>query len=113
MNDKKLEEQKRRLSKDDPNYKQKREILSCIEMINSYTAYDWRVARLYESPETLLKREMEKEHYNYLKDYVDALGFDTVCLLIKGQFDDVEDVQTNVFTDDEGCSYNSIIWKED
>ena len=39
------------------------------------------------------------------------LGKNKVISLIQGQIDSISGVNENVFTDDEGVRYNSIIWK--
>lgn len=86
--------------------------LWCIEMINSIIAYTY----CYGFPagftgEDFLKAE-EKRHYNYLEKYVEKLGRFEVSKLIEEQMNDVSKIQRGVFTDNEGCSYNSIVWKQ-
>jgi hypothetical protein len=89
-------------------YKMQEEELSCIDMINSILAYDW----FGESAEWVMEHE-EKKYYNYLEDYVDMFGRDRVVELIQGQIDSIRDIKRNVHVDNEGVSYNSIIWRED
>ena len=60
--------------------------LECISMINSVLAY--------------------------LARFVEEFGREYVLNLIQNQIDDIEEVKHNVFTDDEGISYNEIVWKE-
>ena len=82
--------------------------LSCVSMINSILAYScrgWLVA------EKVMKHE-ESSRYNYLADYVEVLGRDKVIMLIQGQIDSIDHVAQNVYVDNEGLMYNSIIWKE-
>lgn len=86
--------------------------LWCIEMINSIIAYSY----CYGFPkgftgEDFIKAE-EKRHYNYLEEYIQKLGRTEVAKLVEEQINDVSTVQCGVFTDDEGCSYNSIVWKQ-
>lgn len=88
-------------------YQMRKEELSCIDMINSILAYDW----FGESAELVMQHE-EKKYYNYLEDYVDMFGRDMVVELIQGQIDDISEIKRNVHTDNEGISYNSIIWRE-
>lgn len=110
--------------------KQKRyEELQCVGMINSILAYDWTGCHelplvVYDknykmiisgflpyTSEGVLEHDLRGLH-PYLKQYVDKLGRQRVLELIQGQMDSVEKVQTNVYTDSEGCTYNSIIYKE-
>ena len=124
MTDKQLEQKRKELRKEmnakgfgwidgkyfkpSHEYKMREEELSCIDMINSILAYDW----FGESAESVIKAE-EKKYYNYLEDYVDMFGRDKVVELIQGQIDDISEIKRNVHTDNEGISYNSIIWRED
>lgn len=89
-------------------YKIREEELSCIEMINSILAYEG--AGMTDA-EAVMQME-ERNYYNYLAKYVDVLGREKVVALIQGQIYDIDYVQHNVHTDSEGCSYNSIVWKE-
>lgn len=86
--------------------------LWCIEMINSIIAYSY----CYGFPtdftgEDFIKAE-EKRRYNYLEEYIQKLGRAEVAKLIEDQMNDVSAVRCGVFTDDEGLSYNSIVWKQ-
>ena len=80
---------------------------ACIRMINSIVAYNW----YGQSAEEIMQME-EKSKYNYLADYVDILGRDKVVTLIQAQIDDIDHIERDVITDNEGLSYNSIVWKE-
>ena len=80
--------------------------LSCIEMINSILAYNG----FGFDAEEVMKME-EISWHNYLEDYVKKLGRERVVELIQNQIDDIEQIQHCVFTDEEGVTYNSIIWK--
>ena len=81
--------------------------LSCIDMINSILAY-----RCFGFTAEQVMRSEETSHYNYLEDYVKKLGRERVVELIQGQINDIASIQYGVFEDDEGCTYNSIVWKE-
>lgn len=88
------------------------EKIFCIEMINSIIAY----SPLYcngakrVTGEQFVQREEEKR-YNYLADYIKVLGRETVVKLAEAQLADIACVKSNVFVDDEGLSYNSIVWQ--
>ena len=81
---------------------------SCIRMINSLLAYG---CHGMTSAEEVMQYE-ECSYYNYLADYVGELGRDKVIALIQGQIDSIDCVKHCVYTDSEGCSYNSIVWRE-
>lgn len=89
-------------------YQIRDEELNCISMINSILAY--QSAGMTDAEEVM---QMEENSYrNYLAKYVALFGRDKVVTLIQGQIDDIDHVQHSVYTDCEGCSYNSIVWKE-
>lgn len=124
MNDKQLEQKKHELReemraqgfgwinctyvKPPKKYRQMEKELSCIGMINSLLAYNCAHMR---TAEEIMQYE-ENAYHNYLEDYVKELGRNKVLELIQGQLDSKQSVATNVYTDSEGLSYNSIIWKE-
>lgn len=87
--------------------------LDCIEMINSILAYAYLTdnAGKRRTGEEFLIRE-EKSRKNYLEDYVKILGRDVVVKLINEQLNDISHINYGVFTDSEGCTYNSIVWKD-
>lgn len=89
-------------------YELRNKEFSCIDMINSILAYQ---CNGYTSGNAVLEHE-EHSWHNYLAEYVQLLGRDRVVALIQGQIDDIVTVRSSVFTDDEGVTYNSIIWKE-
>jgi hypothetical protein len=89
-------------------YKIREKELDCISMINSILAYQG--AGMTDA-EAVMQME-ENAYRNYLAEYVTLFGRDKVVTLIQGQIDDIDHVQHNVHTDSEGCSYNSIVWKE-
>ena len=115
MTRKKLEELKKRTQYygkcEDPTPEQVKTWaqISCIEMVNSILAYScppWGPAQ------KLLKRDLNDSH-SYLRDHVNELGEEQVLQIIEEQINDISYVRRGVFTDSEGCSYNTIIWKED
>lgn len=89
------------------------EKIFCIEMINSIIAYS-PVCRNGAKDVTgeLLVRCEEQKRYNYLAEYIKVLGRETVARLAEEQLADIDCVKSDVFVDDEGLSYNSIVWKE-
>lgn len=100
-------------SKNADEIKMLHEKIFCIEMINSIIAYSpvCRNGVKDITGEQLVRRE-EQKRYNYLAEYIKALGRESVVKLAEEQLADVACVKSNVFVDDEGLSYNSIVWKE-
>lgn len=90
-------------------YKLRQEKLSCIDMINSILAYQG--AGMTDA-EAIMQME-ERAYHNYLAEYVELFGRDSVVDLIQNQIDSIDDVKHCVFTDSEGVTYNSIVWRED
>lgn len=82
--------------------------IRCISMINSIICYHWN---LKDSAKSLLDWEIGGRYHSYLQQYVDALGYDKVLTLMQKQMDDICDIKKNVYTDCEGVTYNSIIWR--
>ena len=125
MTDKQLEQAKRELREEmnsygygwingryiqpPKRYRIREEELSCISMINSILCY---TCRGYKDAVKVLEYE-ERSYFNYLKDYVKTIGKNKVVSLIQGQIDFISGVSEDVFTDDEGVTYSSIIWKEE
>lgn len=89
-------------------YVLRRKELYCIGMINSILCYN---CKGYTDAEKVLEYE-ESAYHNYLSEYVNELGRDKVIALIQGQIDSIRGIKENVFEDDEGLTYNSIVWKE-
>lgn len=87
-------------------YRLRSQELSCISMIDSILAY----GGYGFTAEQVMKNE-EKSHYNYLAEYVKLFGRDKVIALIQEQIDSIESISHCVFTDGEGCTYNSINYK--
>lgn len=88
-------------------YELKERELSCINMINSILAYDW----FGQDAEWVMEHE-EKAYKNYLAEYVALFGRSKVIELIKEQINSIKMINRNVHTDNEGLSYNSIVWNE-
>ena len=89
-------------------YEIRKQELWCIGMINSILCYN---CRGYTKAEDVLHYEEHRSYRNYLEEYVDKLGRERVLELIQEQIDSIEDIAVGVFQD-EGLTYNSIIWKE-
>ena len=108
-----LSEQMRKTSiengKPTPEQKRQYEKYLCISMINSVIAYDWYEG---QTAKELLDWELNDRYHSYLEEYVNKLGYDEVLALVQGQLNDIKSIERDVFTDDEGVSYNSIIWKD-
>lgn len=90
------------------SYKLESEELSCVDMINSLLAY----GGFGLTAEGILQRQ-EQNYHNYLAQYVGSLGRGRVIELIQGQIDSIITIRSFVFTDDEGVTYNSIVWKNE
>ena len=119
MTDFELSQAKRQLSeqmwksreengKPTPEQKRKYEKYLCISMINSVIAYDWYEG---QTAKELLDWELNDRYHSYLEEYVEKFGYDEVLALVQDQLNDIKFVERDVFTDGEGVSYNSIIWK--
>lgn len=91
---------------DTPEIKRRDEELHCIDMINSILAYHY-----INDAEKLVERE-ENSWHNYLEKYISILGRDHVVELVKAQINDIDHIEHAVYEDDEGCIYNSIVWKK-
>lgn len=89
-------------------YEIREQELRCIGMINSILCYN---CQGYTKAEDVLHYEEHRTYRNYLEEYVDKLGRARVLELIQGQIDSIEGIAVGVFQD-EGLTYNSIIWKE-
>ena len=87
-------------------YRLRKEELSCISMIDSILAY----GGFGLTAEQVMVFE-ESSYHNYLEQYVKLFGRNKVVELIQGQIDSIESISRGVFTDSEGCTYNSINYK--
>ena len=96
-----------RYIKPSKEYEMRQTKLRCIDMINSILAYG-----CYGYTAEEVTRHEENKYHNYLKDYVDNLGRDVVVKLIQEQINSIQSIKTDVHTDSEGVTYNSIIWKQ-
>lgn len=91
-----------------PSKQKLRELeLRCVKMINSVLAYRYDLKR--DNADYILQEE-EQNHSRYLPPFVLELGRKRVIELINCQLRDIKRIERNTFTDDEGCTYNSIIW---
>lgn len=81
--------------------------LSCREMINSCLIYGSARWDFYD-PDT-------KQFGQYATQHVNTLGEETVIRLYNEQADDFSRaiVKHGVYSDHEGCTYNSCIWKDE
>lgn len=79
--------------------------LSCISMINSILAYNW----FGEDADQVMQHE-EKAYKNYLVEYVALFSRKRVVELIQEQINSIDSIKRGVHTDNEGISYNSIVW---
>lgn len=100
-------------ARDEGNPKVKKELqdtIWCIDMINSTLAYNNFQTRGLSAEEVM--KEDEGKKYQYLTKYANILGRDKVVELIQNQMNDIYKVQKGTFTDNEGLTYNSIIWNK-
>ena len=120
MTDFELSQAKRQLSeqmwksreengKPTPEQKRQYEKFMCVSMINSVIAYDWYEG---QTAKELLDWELNDRYHSYLEKYVSKFGYDEVLALMQDQLNDIKSIERDTFTDGEGVSYNSIIWKE-
>lgn len=58
----------------------------------------------------ILNKDLSSK-YSYLKQYVNMFSYHFVWARINSQLKSIDKINTNVFTDDEGISYNSVIYK--
>lgn len=74
--------------------------LRCIEMIDSIICYG-------------------KQDFNYiiqdhyLEKYINKLGFERVKTLVINQLNEKPYIKHNVYTDNDGLTYNSLIFKDE
>lgn len=78
--------------------------LSCIDMINSIICYNE-----CNTPEDVVFRYSG----HYLDKYIKAFGLNNVLDMAAEQLNDIVAVIRNAFTDSEGCTYNSLVFKDD
>lgn len=84
--------------------------LSCRELINSIMIYNG-INAPYDKETDTLNEYLKEEKTNSLF----YLPRERIIELIKEQQEDFKNavVKTNVYTDFEGCTYNSCIWADD
>ena len=95
--------------KSTPEQRREYEKLLCVSMINSVIAYDWYEG---QTAKELLDWELNDRYHSYLEEHVNKFGYDEVLALVQDQLEDIESIERDTFTDGEGVSYNSIIWKD-
>lgn len=78
--------------------------LACIDMINSIICYND-----CNTPEDVVFRYSG----HYLDKYIKLFGLSAVLDMAAEQLNDIVAVTTNVYTDSEGCSYNSLVFRDD
>ena len=92
----------------DANFKRRYDYKSAWKMIGSVLAYNWQNG---QSAKELLDWELNNRCHSYLKEYVDKLGYDTILNLTQQEMDDIAYIKRAVFTDSDGLTYNSIVYK--
>lgn len=90
-------------------YYAEEEILSCISMVDSILCYD---CRGFSDASAVLSYS-KRSYKDYLKEYVESLGENMVLKIIQEQIDSIDHIKCDVYTDSEGVSYNSIVWKDE
>ena len=76
--------------------------LCCMEMIDSIICYG---AKNIDLDSILNDR--------YMKTYIEELGVEKAKELIQGQLDEKPIIKHNVYTDCEGLTYNSMVYKDE
>ena len=92
----------------DADFKRRYDYKSAWEMIESVLAYNWQSGK---SAKEFLDWELNDRYHSYLEEYVKLLGYDTILNLIQQEMDDIDHIKKAVFTDSDGLTYNSIIYK--
>lgn len=92
----------------DAGFKRRYDYKSAWEMIGSILAYYWEEG---QSAKELLDWELNDRYHSYLRDYVEEFGYDTILNLIQQDMDDIDHINRAVFTDDDGLTYNSVVYK--
>lgn len=92
----------------DADFERRYDYKSAWEMIGSILAYDWKEG---QSAKELLDWELNDRYHSYLKDYVEEFGYDTILNLIQQEMDDIDHINKAVYTDSDGLTYNSIVYK--
>lgn len=77
---------------------------SCIDMINSIICYNE-----CNTPEDVVFRYSG----HYLDKYIKVFGLNSVLDMAAEQLSDIVAVTRNVFTDSEGRTYNSLVFRDD
>lgn len=84
-------------------FKNEEDELDCISMIHSILTYSSN-----HNTEAVLNNK-------YLQDYINSLGIDKVKDLVNQEIEEFKNatINTDVYTDGEGVSYNSVTFKDD
>ena len=77
-------------------------IRNCYEMAESLILYGFASRK---NPQEVLESF-------YMKDYIDALGKDTVLKIATEVANSIDSITHDAYTDCEGCSYNSVKYKD-
>lgn len=83
-------------------------IIQCLDMIDSIIVYSPRGNK--SLAKDILNKDLSSK-YSYFKQYVNMFSYNFVLVCIISQLKSIDKINTNVFTDDEGLSYNSVIYK--
>ena len=94
----------------DADFRRRYEYKNAWGMVSSILAYDWN-KNDGETAKQLLDWELNDRYHSYLEEYVKLLGYDTILNLIQQEMDDIDHIEQAVFTDSDGLTYNSIIYK--
>ena len=94
----------------DADFMRRYEYKNAWGMVVSILAYDWN-KNDGETAKQLLDWELNDRYHSYLEEYVKLLGYDTILNLIQQEMDDIDHIEQAVFTDSDGLTYNSIIYK--
>ena len=94
----------------DADFRRRYEYKNAWGMVSSILAYDWN-KNDGETAKQLLDWELNDRYHSYLEEYVKLLGYDTILNLIQQEMDAIDHIDQAVFTDSDGLTYNSIIYK--
>lgn len=92
----------------DADFRRRYDYKNAWSMVSSILAYNWQSG---QSAKELLDWELNDRYHSYLEEYVKLLGYGTILNLIQQEMDDIDYIKKAVFTDSDGLTYNSIIYK--
>lgn len=99
--------------------------LSFISMVDCVLAYNGYFAKwckerkekgtlpITEEEEKVFKSVLNNQYIQEYKDLYLNGNFGLACELIHQQMYDIKEVKRNVYTNSEGCSYNSLVYIDD